>query len=93
MRQTEFLSFWVIFCPLTPVTTRKIINFEKMKTASGEVIILHVHQKSQSYDVCLLRYGVQQTEFFVILGHFLPTNNLKNKNFEKMKKTPEDIII
>ena len=28
-------------------------------------------------------------EFFLILGHFLPfylTNNLKNENFEKMKK-------
>ena len=36
------------------------------------------------------------TEFFVILGHFLPfypTNNPKNQNFEKMKKTPGDIII
>ena len=36
------------------------------------------------------------TEFFVILGHFLPfypTNNPKNQNFEKMKKTTGDIII
>ena len=36
------------------------------------------------------------TEFFVILGHFLPfypTNNPKNQNFEKMKKTPGDIIL
>ena len=32
---------------------------------------------------------VQQTEFFVILGHFSPfdsPNNPKNQNFEKMKK-------
>ena len=37
----------------------------------------------------------RQTKFFVILVHFLafdPTNNLKNQSFEKMKKTPEDII-
>ena len=36
------------------------------------------------------------TEFFLILDHFLPfypTNTPKNQNFEKMKKTPEDIII
>ena len=37
------------------------------------------------------------TDFFVILGHFLlfnPPNNLKNQNFEKMKKKkPEDITI
>ena len=36
------------------------------------------------------------TEFFVILGHFLPfypPNNPKNQNFEEVKKTPGDIII
>ena len=30
------------------------------------------------------------------MGHFLPfdpSNKLKNQNFEKMKKAPEDIII
>ena len=35
-------------------------------------------------------------EFFIILGHFSPTdppNNPKNQNFEKMEKTPGDIII
>ena len=39
--------------------------------------------------MCFLRYGVQQTEMFVILGHFspfYPTNNPKNENFEKMEK-------
>ena len=38
----------------------------------------------------------QQNESFVVLGYFLPfypINNPKNKNFEKMKKTPGDIII
>ena len=36
------------------------------------------------------------TELFVILGHFLPfypPNKPENQNFEKMKKTPGDIII
>ena len=39
---------------------------------------------------------VQQTEFFVILDQFLlflPPNNQENKKFEKLKKTPGDIII
>ena len=43
-----------------------------------------------------LRYKAQQTEIFVILGHFLPfysTNKPKNQNFEKMKKSLGDIII
>ena len=49
----------------------------------------HVHQKSQSYDLWFLRYGVQQTDFFVILGHFLlfyHPNSPKNQNFKKLKK-------
>ena len=35
------------------------------------------------------------TEIFVILDNFLPFDppNLKNQSFEKMKKTPGDIII
>ena len=41
---------------------------------------------------------MRQTDFFVILGHFLPfylINNPKNQNFEKMKKKPprESIIL
>ena len=34
--------------------------------------------------------------FVVILGYFLlfyPSNNQQNQNFEKMKKTPGDIIL
>ena len=56
----------------------------------------YVYHKWQSYDVCFLRCGTWQTEFFVILGHFLliyTTNNLKNQNFLKMNKMPGDIII
>ena len=55
-----------------------------------------MYQKPQSYDVCFLRHGVRQTEFFVILDHFLPfypSKDPQNQNFEKMKKTPEDIIV
>ena len=45
---------------------------------------------------CLVPEMPGATEFFVILGHFLPfypTNNPKNQNFEKMKKTTGDIMI
>ena len=55
----------------------------------------NVYHKWQSYDVWFLRYGVQQTEFFVILDHLLPfyhhlhphprPNNLKNQNLKKWK--------
>ena len=41
----------------------------------------NVYHKWQSYDVWFLRYGVQRTEFLVILDHFLlfyPPNSPKN---------------
>ena len=64
-----------------------------MKNIAGDIIILFAHasQKSQLYDVRFFRYGVRQTYFFVILGHFLhiyhTTNNTQNQNFEKIKNT------
>ena len=53
----------------------------------------HMYQKSQSYDVRFLKYGVKQTELYVILGHFLPPNDLENQHFQKMEKMLEDIIL
>ena len=55
-----------------------------------------MYHKGHSYDVWFLRYGARQTEFFVILDHFLPfylPNNPKNQNFEKMKKKLVDMEI
>ena len=46
--------------------------------------------------IWFLRYAARQTEYFVILDRFLPfyaTKDPENQNFEKMKKTPGDIII
>ena len=74
----HFLHFY-------PPKSSKNQNFEKMRYHH----FTHVYQKSQSYDVQFLRYGVRQTELFVILGLFLSfysLNNSENKNFEKMKK-------
>ena len=56
-----------------------------------------MYHKRLSCDVWFLRYWAWQTEFFVILDHFLLfynlSNNPKNQNFEKLKKKPGDIII
>ena len=93
---TEFFVTLAIFCPLTFLTTWKIKILKKWKNTWRYYHFTHVYHKWQSYDVWFLRYGAWQTEFFVILDHFLPfypPNNLKNQNFEKMKKLPGDIII
>ena len=63
-----------------------------------DITILHLCTTNNSRDVCFLMYRAEYitTEFFVILAYFLPfypTNNSENKNFEKMKKAPGDMII
>ena len=47
-------------------------NFKIKKKTPGDIITLHMTIMQQSYDVCFLRYGAQQAEFFVILDHFCP---------------------
>ena len=93
----NFLPFWTIFCTFNSLTHPKNQNFEKMKDNLEIVYFTHVYHKWQLYDVCFLRYAVQQTEVFVILDTFCPFTLLTTKkiqNFEKkMEKLPEDIII
>ena len=76
-------------CPLPPNNPENQ-NFEKMKNRPKDIIISHKftindnHMRYDSWDMKLNR------QVFVILGHFLPfypTNNPKNKSFEKIKKT------
>ena len=57
--------------------------------------ILHF-STNNNHDVWFLIYQARQTEFFVVLGYFLPfnpSNNPENQNFEKMKNAHADIII
>ena len=56
-----FFTFWAIFLPFYPPPPPSHQNLKKMKKASWNVIILNFCNKKQSYDVSLLRYGVQQT--------------------------------
>ena len=94
--EQNFLSFWTAFCPFIPLTTQKIKTSKNEKNPWRYYHFTHVYHKWQSFDVWFLRYQVRQTEFFVNLDNFLPfypPNNLKNQNFEKMKKALGDIII
>ena len=95
----NFLSFWVIFCPFTPLLIPKINICKKMYKKPADIILLHMctinedHMMSGFWNI---RHDRQS--FYVILSHFLPfdpPNNLKNQNFEKneKKKITGDIII
>ena len=80
---------------LWPSYQPKKSKFWKNGKMPGDSIILNLCTKWRSYDVSFLKYGLQQTEFFAILDHFLPfyPTNTKNQSFEKMEKKPGDIII
>ena len=69
----NFLSFWLIFC-LFSANNLENQNFK------------HVYLKSRSYDVCFLRYRVQQTSCH--LGSLFPLSLLttKTKIWKKCNK-------
>ena len=88
-----FCHFEPFFALLPPVNQENQ-NFEKMKKTS--VIILPMCTKNENH----MMYGPWDMKhdriflsFWAIICTFYPTNNPKNRNFEKMKKTLGDIII
>ena len=92
----NFLSFWTIFALLPPYEPRKSKFCKNEQHNRRYYHFTNAYHKWQSYDLWFLRYEMQQTEFLVILDRclpFYPPNNLKNQNFEKLKKTPGYIII
>ena len=100
----EFLSSWAIFCPFTSplhslIAWKKKIS--KTKKNPGDIIILQKCSKNHNHLLYCSRDMVhdrclQLQLLFFILGYllpFYPPNSSKNENFQKMKKTPGDIII
>ena len=76
----NFLSFWTVFCPFTPLTTQKNKILTKMeKTTQRYYHFTQVYYKWQSYDVLFPRYEVWQIEFFIsdLFLLFYPPNNPK----------------
>ena len=73
------------FLPFYPLWTQKIKILKKWKKYL-KILSFYKH-KWQSYDAWFLRYGVQRTEFFVILDCFLPFYPLTTwiEDFEKKK--------
>ena len=84
-----FLSFWVNFCPFTPLATQKI-KILKKKTSEDTIILHKWNQKSWLYAILFLRYGTWQKYIFIfIFSYFLPfypPNTSNNENFKKKRK-------
>ena len=67
----NFLSFWTIFA-LLPLYGPRKSKFWKNEQHTWRYYFTNVYHKSQSPDVWFLSYEMQQTEFLIILDHFLP---------------------
>ena len=85
-----FFSFWAIFCSLTLLTIQKIKILKKI-LKNLEMLSFYTCVSQMTIIKCM-RYGVWQTEFFVILHHFrpfLPLTTQKIKILIKRKKCME----
>ena len=83
----HFGSFFAILSPHNPDNQ----NFEKMKRASGDVTILHMHTKNHNYMCDSLEMDCDRHVLF-ILDHFFPFYPLlttKIKIWKKRKKNLE----
>ena len=89
-----FLSFWAIFWPFAPLTTRKITILKKMKKVPGDIIILHLCTTNDDHMMYgSWKYGAQQTEFFLILDHFLPFHPPNNQEHQNSEKTRGNVLL
>ena len=87
MRQAEPFVNLGHFCHLPPHNPKNQ-NFEKMKKAPGNIIVLHMSTNNHDHKM-YASWDMERDRqiFFVILAHFLPFYpNMENQNFEKMKK-------
>ena len=88
----NFLSFRTIFCSFTPLTTQKIKTLKKWKKSTWRYYhFTKVCHKWQSHDVWFLRDWAWQSHFGLFFA-FYPPNNMKNQNFEKIKKKHLEIL-
>ena len=95
MRQTELFVILGYFLPFYLKNDPENQNFGKMKNWTPEgIIILHMRSINDNH----MMYGSWDMErnrqCFVVWANFCPfypTNNLKNQNFEKLKKKLGDL--
>ena len=89
VQRTEFFVILGHFYPLTLLTTQKIKIWKNEKNSWRYYHFKHEYHKWKSYGVWFLRYGAQQTEFFLILDHFLHfyTSLRNNPEMQNEKNT------
>ena len=88
----NFLSFWTIFCPFTPLTTWKIKILKKWKK-SLEILSLYTslpYDNHMMYGYWDMEHGRQNfLSFCTIFCTFTPLKTWKIKIFKNWKKIQE----
>ena len=84
----NFLSFWNIFCPFTPLTIPKIKILKNWKKTPGDIIILHICTKNHdlmlysSLDIMCNGYNC----YFSFWAIFCPFTSLSAQKIKILKK-------
>ena len=90
-RYNCYFSFWVIFCPLTPLPTQKMKISKKWKKHQ-DIMILHKCTKAHDDTLCcswdMVRDGCNCCCFFLLWAMFCPfaTLTAQKMKFQKIKK-------
>ena len=87
-----FLSFWVIFCPFTPLIPWKNKIMKKWKCNWRCYHFTLVHHKWQLHYVWFLRYGARQS-LLSFLTIFCPFTLLTTQKFKILKKWKKSLKI
>ena len=92
----NFLSFWTVFCPFTPLTTQKIKILKKIEKLPGDIILLHrcnINDNHMMHGSWGMKHDRQNfLPFLTVFCPFTALRTQKNQNFEKLKKTSSYII-
>ena len=94
----NFLSFWTISCPFTPLTTQKIKILKKFQKIPEDIIILHKCTKNHDHMLHCSWYMTRDGcnfyfSFWAFFSPFTPLTTQKIKILKKWKKIPGYIII
>ena len=84
----NFLSFWTVFCPFTPLTTWKIKILKKWKKSPRDIIILHICTTNDNHMMYVFWDIVRDGQNCLSFGPFfalLPLTTRKIKILQKWK--------
>ena len=93
VQQKIFCHFRPFFAILSQYWPWKLKFGKNVKNSWKCYPFTHVYHKSRSYDVWFLRYKMQSTELFIILGHIFPLTLQTTQKIKILKKQKKHFIL